>query len=52
MDSKTIGILVPTRDFVNSGFAFDLALAVPPELYNPVAVFAMVNELVETAVIV
>jgi hypothetical protein len=25
MDSKTIGILVPTRDFVNSGFAFDLA---------------------------
>ena len=25
MDSKTIGILVPTRDFVNSGFAVDLA---------------------------
>ena len=25
MDSKTIGILIPTRDFVNSGFSYDLA---------------------------
>ena len=25
MDSKTIGVLIPTRDFVNSGFAYDLA---------------------------
>ena len=26
MDSKTIGILIPTRDFVNSGFSYDLEL--------------------------
>jgi hypothetical protein len=25
MDSKTIGVLIPTRDFVNAGFAYDLA---------------------------
>ena len=25
MDSKTIGVLIPTRDFVNSGFSYDLA---------------------------
>jgi len=25
MDSKTIGILIPTRDFVNAGFSYDLA---------------------------